>query len=199
MTDESAGEDFTPVSVTLRGGRRVTLRSIRPDDGAALQAAMGRLSGEARYMRFMGAIKALSPSMLERAVTPVAGRDLALVALDDEADAPGEGANGSIVAGARYIADADLQTCEFAIAVADDWCGQGLASRLMKELIRSARGRGLKVMEGFILANNTPMRNLARRLGFESGASSEGPGVVRVWLDLGSGTPDQASGRPVPA
>ena len=196
MTDASAGEDFTPVTVTLRGGRRVTLRPIRPDDGESLQAAVVGLSAEARYLRFMGHLKELSPGMLERAVHPAPGRDLALVALADPAD---EGAEARVVGGARYIADREGRTCEFAVAVADDWSGMGLAARMMKELIRSASARGLKVMEGFILANNTPMRNLARRLGFESGASSEGPGVVRVWLDLGSGTPDGAPGRPVPA
>jgi L-amino acid N-acyltransferase YncA len=56
----------------------------------------------------------------------------------------------------------------------------------MRELIRSARTRGLKSMEGFILAANAPMRKLARRLGFKETASDEGPGVVRVWLVLDS-------------
>jgi acetyltransferase len=79
LTNESAGADFTPINMTLRDGRRVTLRSIRPDDGDGVQVAMGRLSGEARYMRFMAAVKELSPDMLKRAVNPVAGRDLALL------------------------------------------------------------------------------------------------------------------------
>jgi L-amino acid N-acyltransferase YncA len=190
-SDASASADFTPVAVTLRDGRRVTLRAIRPDDGDALQAAMGRLSGEARYMRFMTALKELPPAMLERAVSPIADRDLALVALTDEAD---EEAGGHIVAGARYLAEADLQTCEFAIAVTDEWCGAGLASRLMQELIRSARARGLKGMEGLILSGNTPMRKLAARLGFHLTASGEGPGVVRVRLDLQSAQAGAPSG-----
>jgi RimJ/RimL family protein N-acetyltransferase len=183
MSNESTSADFTPVSVKLRDGRRVTLRSIRADDGDAMQAAMGRLSGEARYMRFMAAVKQLSPDLLKRAVNPVAGRDLALVAL---AAAAGDEAGRRIVAGARYIASPDLQTCEFGIAVTDEWCGAGLASHLMRELIRSARMRGLKSMEGFILAANAPMRKLAGRLGFKVTASDEGPGVVRVCLDLDS-------------
>jgi acetyltransferase len=181
LNDISSAEDFTPLAVTLRGGRRVTLRSIRPGDAAALQAALRGLSAESRYMRFMSAVKELSPSMLKHAVHPVAGRDLALVALADPAS---EVATANIVGGARYIADPALPTCEFGIAVGDDWRGTGLASRLMHELIRSARAGGLKDMEGFILAGNTPMRNLAKRLGFEVTASSEGPGVLRVWLDL---------------
>jgi RimJ/RimL family protein N-acetyltransferase len=183
LSNESAGADFTPISVTLRDDRRVTLRSIRSDDGDAMQVAMGRLSGEARYMRFMAAVKALSPDMLKHAVNPVAGRDLALVAL---ADAAGDEAGRCIVAGARYIAGPDQQTCEFGIALTDDWCGAGLASRLMQELIHSARARGLKGMEGFILSVNIPMRKLAKRLGFRETTSREEPGVVRVWLDLDS-------------
>ncbi len=181
MPDDVIASDFTPVAVMLSGGRRVTLRSIHPGDETALQAALRRLSGESRYMRFMSAVSELSPSMLKHAVHPVAGRDLALVALADPADARAE---GNIVGGARYIADPALQTCEFGIAVADDWRGTGLASFLLNELIRSAHARGLKGMEGLILANNAPMRNLAKRLGFQETASSEGPGVVRVWRDL---------------
>ncbi|MBE0627366.1 MAG: GNAT family N-acetyltransferase [Burkholderiales bacterium] len=191
LTDPSTENDFTPVTVALRSGRRVKLRTIASDDGEALQAAFDRLSMESRYMRFMTPMRALPPYMLERAVHPVAGRDLALVAL---ADAPGEETDGRIVAGARYLADAALQGCEFGIAVADDWCGLGLASLLMQELIRSARARGLKSMEGFILTGNTPMRKLARRLGFQVAASDEGPGVVRMCLDLGSAQAGEMQG-----
>jgi acetyltransferase len=119
--------------------------------------------------------------MLKYAVNPVEGRDLALVAI---ADIPAGVGEGWVVGGARYIADSALESCEFAIVIDDDWQRSGLASSLMQELIRSARARGIKVMEGFILARNAPMRNLARRLGFETTAGSEGPGVLRACLDL---------------
>ena len=39
-------------------------------------------------------------------------------------------------------------------------------------------------MEGFVLAGNTPMLALARKLGFEVTASDEGPRVRHVRLDL---------------
>ena len=68
--------------------------------------------------------------------------------------------------------------------IADEWRGVGLASSIMRALIRDARARGLKRMEGYVLATNKPMLELARRLGFEVGASDEGPSVRLARLDL---------------
>jgi RimJ/RimL family protein N-acetyltransferase len=128
----------------------------------------------------MSAIKDLPGGVLEKAVHPVAGRELALVAT------AGEGADEDIVGGARYIVEPDNTTCEFAVTLADDWHRVGLASRLMKALIEAARAHRIKRMEGFVLATNQPMLNLARRLGFEVRSSSEGPTVKLVRLDLDS-------------
>jgi RimJ/RimL family protein N-acetyltransferase len=169
-----------PTVVELRDGRRVSIRPIRPDDRKELQDAFVRLSSEARYTRFMSAVKNLPPGALERAVHPVAGREFALVAI------AGEGADEDIVGGARYFVESDNVTCEFAITLADDWHRVGLASRLMKELIKAARAQGINRMEGFVLASNEPMLNLARRLGFHVTSSSEGPTVKLVWLELDS-------------
>lgn len=169
--------DFAPVKVALRDGRSVTIRAVRADDAGGMQAAVAQLSEEARYTRFMAPLKELSPTMLERAVRPAAGRDLALVAV------AGEGVDEVIVGGARYIGAED-GSCEFAVTVTDDWQGAGLASRLMNELIRDARARGLKRMDGYVLASNRPMLELARRLGFTVGPSEEGPSVRLVRLEL---------------
>jgi acetyltransferase len=89
-----------------------------------------------------------------------------------------------IVAGARYYVQADNERCEFAITVADGWQGVGLASRLMRELIQTARVRGLKQMEGFVLAGNSRMVNLARRLGFTVETDPDDVMVKIVRLDL---------------
>jgi RimJ/RimL family protein N-acetyltransferase len=173
--------ETAPTVVELRDGRRVSIRPIRPDDRKELKDAFVRLSSEARYTRFMSAVKDLPRGALERAVHPVAGREFALVAV------AGEGADEDIVGGARYFVEFDNVTCEFAITIADDWHRVGLASRLMKELIKAARAQGIKRMEGFVLASNEPMLNLARRLGFEATSSSEGPTVKLVRLDLNPG------------
>ena len=173
---ESTGA-FAPIKITLRDGRTVTVRAINTNDAAEVQAALGRVSEEARYTRFMGSLKELSPAMLERAVSPLADRFLALVAV------AGDAKSEVIVGGARYLGAAD-DSCEFAVLIADDWQGAGLASRLMKELIRNARACGLKRMDGYVLARNRSMLALARRLGFKVGPSEEGPSVKLVRLEL---------------
>jgi len=169
---------FVPIEVELRDRRRVRLREIRPDDRDEIRQAFGRLSSQSRYTRFMASVRELSPRMLDYAISRQTDRDLSLVA---EIDAP-DGID--IVGGARYYSQADGESCEFAITVADDWQGMGLASRLMRELIQAARVRGITHMEGFVLAGNSRMLNLARRLGFSVDTDPEDATVKIVRLDL---------------
>ena len=168
----------TPVLVPLRDGRRVTIRAVRSDDAGAMRAAFDRLSAEARYYRFMSPLKWLPPEMAERSVRPLADRELAIVAVT------GEGGDERIAGGARYITGTDGETCEFAVTLTDDWHGVGLASRMMRMLITEAAARGLKRMEGHVLADNKSMLDLAQRLGFTIEASDEGLSVKIVRLDL---------------
>jgi len=169
---------FVPHDVELRGGRRVTLRAVRLQDKEEMQAFLKRLSEQSRYSRFMTPLRELSPGMLDRAVNPEPGRELQLVA-----DC-GEGAQPRIVGGARYSAAAGSKDCEFALTVADDWQGLGLARRLLETLMGAARAAGIERMEGYILASNSRMLGLARRLGFERVESPEGPTVHLVRRDL---------------
>jgi RimJ/RimL family protein N-acetyltransferase len=180
---------FAPIEVQLRDGRRVRLREISPEDREEVRQAFDQLSSESRYTRFMSSVRELSPQMLDRAVRRQTERELALVA---ETDAP-DGID--IVAGARYYVDSDGESCEFAVTVADDWQRVGLASRLMRELIQGARERGLQRMEGFVLAENRAMLDLARRLGFTVSADPDDPMVKTVRLDLTRRAPED---RPSP-
>ncbi|HEY7204089.1 MAG TPA: GNAT family N-acetyltransferase [Methylomirabilota bacterium] len=169
---------IAPVEVELRDGRRVRLRQIRPDDREEIRQAFGRLSTESRYTRFMAAVRDLTPRMLDRAVGPAGARELGVVA---EIDAP-DGID--LVGGARYYVQPGGDSCEFAVTVVDDWQGIGLASRLLRELIRGARARGLRRMEGFVLARNDRMLRLAERLGFSVDTDPDDAAVKIVRLDL---------------
>jgi RimJ/RimL family protein N-acetyltransferase len=168
---------MTPMQVTLRDGRSAMIREIRPDDIDAFRTALERFSADTLHSRFFSAIRP-SEAMIERAVRTQADRERALVAVADEAGTP------AIVGGGRCINGENRESCEFALVIAEGWRGVGLASSIMRALIRDARTRGLKRMEGYVLAENRSMLNLARHLQFEVRASEEGPAIKLVWLDL---------------
>ena len=150
-----------PLEVRLRDGRAVLVREIRAQDEDGMRAALGRLSADARYARFMMPMREPPPAMLAAATRPRPAHDLALVAVSGE-----DGLEPEIVAGARYVGAPGSDSCEFAVTVVDDWRGQGLARRLLEMLIAQAAARGMRRMEGYVLAANTPMRRLAVSLGF---------------------------------
>jgi RimJ/RimL family protein N-acetyltransferase len=178
-SSEERIEDPGPIEITLRDGRRVTMRTIRPDDAEALRTAFDHLSKEARLTRFMAPMKQLPGDMLERAVNPPPGQEVALVAV-----AGNENGGEAVVAGARYYPDARNDAAEFAVTVADEWQGLGLATALLKELIRRGRAQGLRFIEGFVLARNRAMLECARRLGFEVVTDAGDPGTLLVRLKL---------------
>ena len=167
-----------PVDLELRDGRRVTVRTIREEDADKLQEAIRALSTESSYARFFSPMRRLPPQLLERATRPEPD-ELQLIAV------VGEGAQEKIIGGARYAALPQDGDCEFAVAIIDEWHGFGLARRLLEMLMDMARARGFRRMEGYVLASNTRMLNLAKRLGFTAMANPEGPTVRTVRRDLG--------------
>lgn len=171
-----------PHRLGLRDGREVTLRAVDAADGAEIVQAFERLSADSRYNRFMQHKKQLDPAALERGVHPRPGRDFVLLATIPAAD-------GIDIAGAAQYVRADennASTCEFAITVAEDWRGSGLATALLTSLLRQAPGDGYATMEGSVIAENAPMLALARKLGFQIDPVPEDTTVVRVWRALES-------------
>jgi len=167
---------YRPRRLLLRDGRAVTLRAIDPADAPEIARAFERLTTESRYSRFMQHKRQLDPAALERGVHPRPGRDFAFVATVPATDGI------DIVGAAQYVRarDDDASTCEFAITVAEDWRGSGLARQLLASLVRRARRDGYTRMEGAVIANNSKMLALARRLGFKAHAEADDAGVVQV-------------------
>lgn len=69
---------------------------------------------------------------------------------------------------------------EFAIVVADDWQGTGLARELLGALVAVARDRRLATLTGVTLATNTRMRKLAAGLGFDVQPDPDDGQLVRM-------------------
>jgi len=178
LSNDAPNANVDPVEITLRDGRRATVRTICTTDADALQEAIRALSVESRHTRFFAALRELPPRLLERATHPEPGSELQLVAVVDQ------DGREVIIGGARYGALPVDRDCEFAVAIVDAWHGLGLARRLLEILIQCARERGFERMEGYVFATNARMLDLARRLGFMEMASTEGPAVRTVRRDL---------------
>lgn len=179
---------YRPRRVRLRDGREVTLRAVKETDAAEIEQAFERLSADSRYNRFMQNKKQIDGGALARGVHPRPGRDFTFVSTVPAAD------GFDIVGAAQYVPAADGhaadsgdgddhangKTCEFAITVAEDWRGAGLAAKLLASLLRRAQRDGYQTMEGWVVAQNAPMLALARELGFETQPVPGDATVVRV-------------------
>ena len=164
---------FTDFDITLRDGRAVHVRAMRPTDEAELVQAFSRMSEDARYMRFMRFVREPNLDRLRNALASFPESGIGIVATIPAADGI------DIVGSAIYFVGDDRTTCEFAINVATAFGGVGLASTLMTALIGAAKAHGLTEMDGFVLAMNQPMLRLARRLGFSIAPDPE-DGAVRI-------------------
>ncbi len=170
----------TPDSTkTLRNDVQVTFRMMRPEDAGIAQDFVIRLSERSRYLRFFSGLKELTPFMLEHMTNPSFPISYALIATTLE-----DGKERQI-AQARYAPTETEGAAEFAVVVADEWQGFGIASELMRFVITAAAVAGIKCLEGLVLRENTAMLSLAESLGFEQTSSEEGPSVVRVFKHLG--------------
>jgi acetyltransferase len=153
-------------AVLLTDGSKVTIRAISADDGPMLQAFVRRLSTRSRRSRFFSTLVELSTVQLRRLVNVDRRRALALVAI---AERPG---GSAIVAEARCIPDDTAWNAEFAIAVADEFQRQGLATKLMQRLVAFASRTGMQRLYGEILGDNDGMLAFVRRLGFRVRANA---------------------------
>ena len=159
---------------TLPDGSAATLRPIRPSDMELEQAFVRNLSPQSKFKRFMSGLRELSPEQLYKFTHPDHSREAAYVVI--RSTVAGEEEIGV----ARFVVDADGESCEFAVTVADARQGSGVGGHLMRALLRDARARGLKRMEGYVLGTNTRMLEFVRKLGFEVDFNANDPSVRLV-------------------
>ena len=68
---------------------------------------------------------------------------------------------------ARVILQKGLKAGEFSVLVGDPWQGKGIGAALLKRCLEIARERGIENVHGTVLAENSQMLTLGRRLGFK--------------------------------
>jgi acetyltransferase len=164
--------------IALPDGRKVRVRPIRPEDQPALMAMVARSRPEDVRLRFFRAMKALDLDFAARLTQIDYDREMALVATEPE------GGADAILGVVRIIAEPDNVAAEFGVMVRSDQQGRGLGYALMRRIVDYARAKGLRRIQGHVLAENAAMLRLAKELGFAHSRSPGEEGVVRVALEL---------------
>ena len=185
--------------LTLDDGRSVLVRPVLPQDAALQQQFVRDLSPTSRYRRFHGPLLELSADTLDYLTQVDYRSHLALLA--ETFDVRGEEVQ---VAEVRYVRRRPGEEgfgegiADFAIAVADEWQGRGLGSRMLNVLVKTARDAGVRRLEGSVLADNDAMRGLMRARGWRIRRDPADAHLVIAWIDLEDTTgPEVASGAAV--
>jgi len=158
----------------LADGMDVMIRPIRPEDAELVQRFVRELSEESKYFRFMSSMHELTETMLVRFTQIDYSREMALIAVTVE---QGQEIEQGV---ARFAINPDGESCEFALVIADNMRGKGLAQKLMVSLMEAAREQGLVTIEGEVLSNNHSMIKLMTRLGFSTKTSEEDQSIMKV-------------------
>jgi acetyltransferase len=160
-------------------GRQLTVRPIRPEDEAQHLAFLQQLDPDDVRLRVFYSRRSIEHSELARLTQIDYSREMAFIAVAVNA----QGAQETLAV-VRAVADPDNEAAEFGVIVRSDLKGGGLGERLMQKLIAYQRRQGSLRLVASVLADNTRMLQLARRLGFDINHDVREPGVTHIQLAL---------------
>jgi acetyltransferase len=159
---------------TLRGGERVLIRRVRPEDMAFYPDFLADVSAEDLRLRFFARVAELSAAEIDRLTHLDYRREIAFIALDED--------TGDMLGLVRLRDELDEETAEFAILVRSRLKAHGIGWLLMRHIIDFGKEKGLRRIYGDVLVENTTMLQMCAELGFH--AQDMGPDIRRVVLDL---------------
>jgi acetyltransferase len=159
---------------TIRGGERVLIRQVRPQDMALYQDFLGDVSAEDLRLRFFARIAELSRAEVDKLTHLDYRHEMAFIALDEH--------TGQMLGLVRLKDELDEKTAEFAILVRSRLKGHGLGWLLMRRVIDYAKEKGLRRVYGDVLVENATMLQMCAELGFHP--MDMGSDMTRVVLDL---------------
>ncbi len=162
MTAEQLSTD-----VILRDGSTLRLRPPRRDDADALLDLFRSLSERSLYLRFHG-FPNLGPRLVEPLLEPDWDERGALLGALEV-----DGAE-RVVAVANYVRLRDPAVAESAFAVADDYQGRGIGTRLLEQLAARAAEQGIERFVAQVLPDNRNMLGVFESAGFELSRELEG-------------------------
>ncbi len=150
---------------TMRDGREVTFRPIRPEDEPLVVAFHKTLSDRSVYLRYLSPLllsQRVAHERLVRICFNDYDREIALVV--DWLN-PQDGQHHILAIG-RLSKRYSLDEARFTMLVSDAYQGQGLGSELLRRLIEVGRAEGVARITATISPENHAMQKVCRRMGF---------------------------------
>jgi acetate kinase len=151
---------------SLRDGRRIEIRALKPTDRDELVKTVSRMSDESLYRRFFSPRRQFSEREEAYFLNVDFVSHVALVAVLNE------NSHRSIVGGARYVVT-EPGVAEVAFAVDDPHQGQGIGGLLMKHLTAIARTSGIRQLIADVLPTNASMLKVFERSGLGMNATRD--------------------------
>jgi acyl-CoA synthetase (NDP forming)/GNAT superfamily N-acetyltransferase len=162
--------------VLLRDGSTLRLEAPTPEDFGDIKAFYDGLSSESRYFRFHGYGRT---DLVARAEAEASGVDrLALIGRHD----------GGVVAVASFDGLREMRVAEVAFAVADDFQGRGIGTRMLEQLAVVAAERGIHRFDAEVMLADRRMLGVFEHAGFVVRRKGS-HGDVTLSLDI---TPSEA-------
>lgn len=147
---------------TLKDGRKVLLRPIRPEDEPDHYEFLEHVSAEDKRYRFFGNIGELPRSEMQKLTQIDYDREMAIVVRGED-----ESGREKTLGVVRAMTDPENYAAEFAILIRSDMKRLGLGRILMEKIIRYCKSRGTNRIIGQALLSNQGMAGLAQAVGFE--------------------------------
>ena len=161
----------------LPDGRRIEIRALRPEDRAGLDEIVSRSSAESLYRRFFAVKRHFTDREIDALFANIDFVTHVVVVAQAE-----EQGRRVIVGGGRYVVVQPGQA-EAAFVVIDAYQGQGIGSMLLRHLAAMARAAGVKELIAEVLPENTAMRKVFGKFGFQTRRGGD-PTVVHLVLEL---------------
>jgi len=144
-------------SISLKNGSQATIRPIKGEDEPVLQAFFSKFDAEALRLRFFYSRIRFEHLELATMCQIDYKREMVFIAEDDK----------GMIGEMRLFYDINKNQLEFAIMVAPEAQGTGLASALMKKTFAYAKQVGALSVVADVLPENGSMLGLAAHFGFE--------------------------------
>ncbi|MDX6766352.1 MAG: GNAT family N-acetyltransferase [Candidatus Methylacidiphilales bacterium] len=164
------------------------LRLLAAGDEPLLQAFFYSHQPESIHLRYGYMITQMTGERAHELVAVDQSRDCALALVEQSPEGP------VIHAVARYCLDADGKGAEVAFIVREAKQRNGMATLLVKELVKTARVRGLERVWSQVLRENTGALRLLKKLGFKQTGVDEGNLVMTLALQPAPGGKKKGKG-----